>query len=153
MNQFLHWLVESPWSRAQAEYEWLFAVIQSLHFVGFAFLIGTIAVVDLRLIGAAMRKQSPGELATDLNLCKWAGLAIMLATGFMMFSSSATAYRWNTSFRLKMVCLATALLFHFTWRRRVLRLGADGVPAKIAGITSLVLWTVVVAAGRMIAFV
>src|SRR5689334_14719744 len=113
MTSVFNWLVNSPWARAQAEYEWLFAVIQSFHFIGFALLIGTIAIVDQRLLGATMRRQEPAELAEDLERCKWAGLALMATTGFVMFSSSANAYHWNPSFRFKMICLAAALVFHF----------------------------------------
>jgi len=153
MIRFFNWLVESPWSQAFAEREWLFPVVQSLHFIGFAFLIGTIALVDLCLLGLALNRQKAAELSADLEPCKWAGLATMLSTGFLMFSTSANAYHYNLSFRFKMICLMLALLFHFTVRRQALRPGTSGVVAKLAGATSLLLWTAVVAGGRFIAFV
>jgi hypothetical protein len=153
MIRFFQWLVESPWSQALARAEWLFPIIQSVHFIGFAFLIGTIAIVDLRLLGLGMRRQNAAELAADLDPFKWAGLVMMLITGFIMFSSSATAYHYNPSFRFKMTCLTLALLFHFTLRRWVLRSETPALSAKLAGATSLLLWTAVVAGGRMIAFV
>lgn len=153
MIRFFNWLVESPWSQALAQAEWLFPIVQSVHFIGFAFLIGTIAIVDLRLLGLALRNQKAGELAADFEPFKWMGLAAVLVTGFIMFSSSANAYHYNPSFRFKMTCLTLALLFHFTGRRYVLRSGSAAFSAKLAGAISLLLWTAVVMGGRMIAFV
>ena len=121
----------------------------------FALLIGTIAIVDLRMLGHGMRQEDPAALASDLNRWKWAGLTTILATGFLMFSPSATAYPHNASFRFKMAALAVSLLFHFTLRRRAL-LNSGRAPtaaAKWTAAASLLLWTAVVAAGRMIAFV
>jgi len=153
MTGILKWLVESPWSQALASSEWVFPFVQSIHFIGFAFLIGTIAIVDLRLLGLAMPRRQPAELAADLNRWVWAGLAIILSTGFVMFSSSATAYHHNAAFRFKMTCLTLALLFHFTIHRRAVRADAPALAAKLAAAVSLVLWSAVVAGGRMIAFV
>ena|SRR5437763_510 len=153
MTPFFNWLVSSPWSRALASAEWVFPVVQSFHFFGFALLIGTIAIVDLRLLNLGMRRQEPADLATDLNRWTWAGLAVMLTTGFLMFSSSASAYHYNPAFRFKMLCLLLALSFHFTLRRRAVRSGVPPVAAKLAGATSLLLWSAVVAGGRMLAFV
>lgn len=152
-SSFFEWLTTSPWANAMNGPEWAFPVVESLHFIGFAFSIGTIAIVDLRLLGLAMRHQSAAELAADLDPWTWAGFALMLITGPLMFSADAVRYHDNPSFQFKMVCLLIALLFHFTIHRRVTRSGVPPVAAKLAGGLSLVIWTAVVAGGRMIAFV
>jgi hypothetical protein len=77
-----------PWARAVISREWVFPVIQSLHFIGFALSIGTIAIVDVRLLGWGMRRQSAGELASDLAPWTTAGIAMMLITGFLMFPAT-----------------------------------------------------------------
>ena len=87
--EFLRWLVNSPWSRAMNLYEWMFPAVQSLHFIGFALSIGTIAIVDLRLLGLGMRRQAAAELAVDLAPWTYAGIAVMLITGPLMFSTDA----------------------------------------------------------------
>jgi hypothetical protein len=133
--------------------EWAFPLVQSVHFIGFAFSIGTIAIVDLRLLGLVMRRQSAEQLAADLNRWTWIGFALMLITGPLMFSADAVAYHNNPSFQFKMACLSAAFLFHFTIHRRATRTGAMPFAAKLAGGVSLLLWTGVVAGGRMIAFV
>ena len=151
--EFLTWLVNSPWSRAMAAYEWIFPLVQSLHFIGFALSIGTIAIVDLRLLGLGMRRQSATDLAIDLAPWTYTGIAVMLITGPLMFSTDAVTYHNNPSFQFKMICLMLALVFHFTLHRRAVRPNVPQVAAKLAAAISLLLWTAVVAGGRMIAFV
>jgi hypothetical protein len=115
--------------------------------------IGTIAIVDLRLLGLGMRRQEPAELAADLAPWTRAGIAVMLTTGPLMFSTDAVGYHYNPSFQFKMVCLMLALLFHFTLHRRAVHPDVPPIAAKLAAATSLLLWTGVVAGGRMIAFI
>jgi len=150
---FFEWLTTSPWANLMNGPEWAFPVVESLHFMGFALSIGTIAIVDLRLLGIGMRRQTAAELATDLQRWTLAGFALMLITGPLMFSADAVRYHENPSFQFKMTCLMTALLFHFTLHRRATRAGTPALAARLAGGLSLLLWTAVVAGGRMIAFV
>ena len=151
--EFFRWLVNSPWSHFINSYEWVFPAIQSLHFIGFAMSIGTIAIIDLRLLGLGMRRQGPAELAADLAPWTRVGIAVMLITGPLMFSTDAVAYHFNPSFQFKMACLMLALLFHFTVHRRAVRPDVPPIAAKLAAATSLLLWTAVVGGGRMIAFI
>jgi hypothetical protein len=153
LNNFLRWLVNSPWSHWINAYEWIFPAIQSVHFIGFAVSIGSIAIVDLRLFGFGMKRQAPAELAADLNRWTLLGIAMMLVTGFLMFSTDAVTYHNNPSFQIKMTCLMVALVFQFTIRRWAVKPGAGPVGAKLAAGVSLLLWTTVLMAGRMIAFV
>ena len=133
--------------------EWVFPTVQSLHFIGFALSIGTIAIVDLRLLGWAMRRHTAAELAADLNRWTNAGVAVMLITGLLMFSSDAVTYHFNPSFQFKMICLTTALVFHFTLHRYVVRHATSPVAARLTAVFSLVLWSAVLAGGRFIAFI
>jgi uncharacterized protein DUF6644 len=152
-ESFFEWLVTSPWANVVNGPEWAFPLIQSLHFMGFALSIGTIAIVDLRLLGLGIRRHTASELAADLRRWTLAGFAVMLITGPLMFSADAVNYHGNPSFRFKMNCLAVALLFHFTVHRKATGPQASPWIAKLAGAVSLVLWTAVIAGGRMIAFV
>ena len=150
---FFEWLSTSPWANFMNGPEWAFPVVESLHFMGFALSIGTIAIVDLRLLGIGIRRQTASDLAADLKRWTWLGLAIMLITGPLMFSADAVAYHNNPSFQFKMICLMLALLFHFTVHNRATRTATPPLLAKLAGGVSLALWTAVIAGGRMIAFV
>lgn len=154
MNKFnfFEWLTTTPWANFMNGAEWVFPVVQSLHFIGFALSIGTIVIVDLRLLGFGMKKQSASDLAADLSRWTLAGIVLMLVTGFLMFSADAAIYHVNPSFRVKMTILTIALLFHFTIHRMVVRPNASAAFAKIAAVVSLLLWISVVGAGRFIAF-
>ncbi len=152
-SDLFHWLVNSPWSHALNAAEWVFPAVQSVHFIGFTLSIGTIAITDLRLLGFGMRRQKPAELAADLEPWIRAGILMMLVTGLLMFSTDAVGYHNNPSFRFKMTCLTAALLFHFTLHRRALRCDEPSIASRMAAVTSLLLWTGVVAGGRMIAFI
>ena len=74
-----------------SSYEWVFRAVQSLHFIGLALSIGTIAIVDLRLLGLGMQRQAPADLAPWTRT----GIAVMRTTGPLMFSTDAVAYRYN----------------------------------------------------------
>jgi hypothetical protein len=150
---FMEWLVDSPIAKAMNGPEWAFPVVQSFHFIGFALLIGTIAIVDLRLLGFGMTRQTAAQLASDFAPWTRAGLVVMLTTGFCMFSADAVRYHFNPSFQIKMMCLLAAIVFHFTIVRKVTRSDVSPVLGKLVAIVSLALWISVVAAGRMIAFV
>ena len=150
---FFEWLTTSPWANFLNGTEWAFPVLESIHFMGFALSIGTIAIVDLRLMDLAMRRRTAGELAADLSRLTTIGLAVMLTTGPLLFSADAITWYRNSAFQFKMVFLALALGFHFTLHRRAIRSGTAPLLAKLAGGVSLALWTAVIGGGRMIAFV
>jgi uncharacterized membrane protein len=153
LTSFFKWLTTSALANAMNNHEWAFPIVQSLHFIGFALSIGTIAIVDFRLLGLGMRRQQAAEIAADLKPWTLAGLAVMLITGPLMFSTDAVTYHYNPSFQFKMSCLMLALLFHFTLHRRAIRSDVSPNAARLAGAVSLLLWTAVVAGGRMIAFI
>ena len=152
-DSFFEWLTTTPWAKALNGPEWAFPVVESLHFIGMALSVGTIAIVDLRLLGIAMRRHSAGELAADLHRWTLTGLTLMLITGPAMFSADAVNYHHNPAFQFKMACLSLALVFHFTLHRGATRSATPSHLAKLAGALSLALWICVVAGGRMIAFV
>ena len=128
-------------------------MVESFHFMGLALSIGTIAITDLRLLGLGMSRQTPSELARDLDPWTRSGLAVMAVTGLLMFSADAVNYHTNPAFQFKMKCLLLALVFHFTIHRRVIRSDGSPIIARLAGALSLAIWTAVVGGGRMIAFV
>jgi|SRR5437867_9565507 len=133
---------------------WLFPAIQSVHLVGLAILVGTIVIIDLRLLGYGMRRHTASRVASELAPWTRIGLIIMFATGPLLFLSDVTRYSSNPAFRVKMVLLALAVVFHFLIRRGVLASG-DSVRTplrnKLAAVISMSLWTSVVIAARAIA--
>ena len=115
---FLRWLLNSPWAHAMNTYEWVFPVVQSLHFIGFAMSIGTIAIVDFSLLGVGMHRQTPAQLAKDTGLWTLGGLILMLFSGLLLFSSDPDMYYLNWPFLIKMVFFVSAVVFHYTVHRK-----------------------------------
>lgn len=132
--------------------ELIFPALECFHIVGFAILVGTVGIVDLRLLGVGMNRQKTAELAQDVAPWTLVGLALILLSGPLMFSSDPDMYYLNPSFQVKMVCFGLALLYHYTIRRRVALRGGTGGLAKVAGAVSLLLWISVIFGGIFIAF-
>jgi len=133
--------------------EWAFPVCECVHIVGFAFSIGTIALVDLRLLGLGMRHQSPSQLLKETAPWTLFGIVLMLISGPLIFSSDPLHYLRNFSFQFKIVVLLLAILYNYTVHRKLALADASGFGGAMAGAVSLALWISVVAAGLFIAFV
>ena len=146
---FFRWLGSLAVAGKINDSEWLFHVIESVHITGLAVLVGTIAIVDFRLLGLALRDRPASQIARDLRLWTWAGILIMLTTGTLMLSAEPERGYGNPAFTFKMTCLLLALVTHFTIHRRATRSGRGG---RLAACLSLLLWTGVVFGGRAIAF-
>ena len=130
-----------------------FPLVESSHFIGFALSFATIAIVDLRLPGIAMRWLNASELDADLHMWTWFGFAVMLTSGPLMFSADAVNYHHNLAFQFKndLPVVRPCIPLHGAPHRDP-RFGPT-VTGKARGAASLALWTSVVAGGRMIAFV
>lgn len=132
---------------------WVFAIIETIHIIGLALLLGTMLIVDLRLLGVGMRKQATADLASELAPWIWVGLAVMILTGIPMFMSEAVRLYGSTPFLIKMVFLFFALLFHFTLHRKATASKVETAwQGKVAACVSLTCWLGVALAGRVIAF-
>jgi hypothetical protein len=152
---FFRWLGSLPVANTINDSEWLFPVIESVHITGLAVLVGTIAIVDFRLLGLALRDRPASQIARDLRLWTWAGIAIMLTTGPLMLSAEPERGYGNPAFSFKMCCLLLALVTHFTIHHRATRTSralTATLGEKLAACLSLVLWTGVIFGGRAIAF-
>jgi hypothetical protein len=103
--------------------EWAFPLAECFHIVAFALAIGTIAVVDLRLLGLGVTKQTPQQLLRDTELWTIAGLAVVLVSGPFIFLSRVEIYLVSASFFVKMYCLLAGLVFHYAVLRPVVRSG------------------------------
>jgi len=132
---------------------WTFPVLECIHILGFAFSIGTIAMVDLSLLNFGLRRQAPSQIARAVAPWTLFGLAMMLLSGPMLFLSDPDMYYLNRSFQIKMVLLALAIVFNYTIHRRAALSDAKGARAQLIACASLALWAGVIAGGLFIAFV
>ena len=131
----------------------VFPILECIHILGFAVTVGTIALVDFRLLGFGLLRQDVAELAKALAPWTLFGLVTVLLSGPMLFSSDPDMYYLNLSFQIKMVLLLVAIVFHYTVRRKVLRGDLSSGVSRPVACVSLALWTSVIFAGIFIAFV
>jgi uncharacterized protein DUF6644 len=147
-------LAYDPASNPLNNNEWSFPLLEILHIAGFAFSVGTIAVVDLRLLGLGLLRRSSQQVLRATAPWTLAGLIVMLTTGPAIFSSDPVMYLYNLSFRFKMGALLVAIVYNYTVHRKVaLADGPPGAVPMLTGAVSLLLWVSVVFGGLFIAFV
>jgi hypothetical protein len=135
----------------------IFPALECAHIIGFALLIGSIALVDFRLLGIGLTRQEPAELNKSLFPWTLAGLVLIFFSGPLMYSTDPDMYYLNWAFLIKMACLAAALVFHFSMHRqtvnKTVNQGMSAGGAKAVAYTSLTLWASVVFGGIFIGFI
>jgi hypothetical protein len=148
------WVAHTGLGIAIRKSTFVFPAVEVVHVLGLTLLLGSILAMDLRLLGAGMRKQSAAEVAVLLAPLFWTGLGLALATGTILFIGEPVKCFFNEAFWWKMGLLAAALLFHLTLFRWASR--SDGLPPvayRSAAVLSLGLWFGVGVAGRVIGFI
>lgn len=159
LQDFCQWLYDSALGNAVRESASLFPLMESIHVLALATVVGSISFVDLRLVGLTAKGRSVRQLVSDVLPVTWVAFLVAAASGAILFTSNAVEYFANFSFRMKMALLLLAglnmLVFHLVTYRSVSQWDAAPQPplaARIAGGTSLVLWVGIVAFGRWIGF-
>jgi uncharacterized protein DUF6644 len=159
VDSLLQKIYDWPISEAiRTDYFW-FPFFESIHVLAVTLVVGSIFIVDLRLLGVTSNKKPVTELAKEILPWTWGLFVLGVCAGVLMFISKATNYYNDEFFRYKMLFILLAglnmAIFHlFTfksvahWDRDVPTL----VGAKIAGALSMILWIIVVFCGRWIGF-
>jgi len=138
---------------------WLYPAVEVVHLAGIALLVGSIAVLDLRLLGLA-RAISVRRLAWHVLPLSAASFALIIPSGLMLFVAHAGDLVGNPVFALK-VCLilaagVNAAVFHAAVFRSASAWDTDAIPplaARACAALSLLLWISVIACGRLLAYI
>jgi len=137
----------------------LFPLIEAVHVIGLALVFGTIAIIDLRLLGAASTRRSFRRMSAEIMKWTWAAFALTALTGVLMFITNATVYYNNLYFRAKIALLVLAAInvavFELTAGRSMQQWDrAPSAPriGRLVATVSLVVWIGVIVTGRMIGF-
>ena len=133
--------------------EWAFPLTECFHITSFALSIGTIMLVDLRLMGLALKRATPAQLVKDTGIWTLAGLIIVIFSGLLIFSSDPLRYTYNSGFQWKMIALVVAILYNYTIHRKVALSGSSPGAQKFVGALSVLLWVLVPFGGIWISFV
>jgi Family of unknown function (DUF6644) len=153
------WLAGTSWSIALHESLYLYPLIESTHVLTLTMFVGLTVMLDLRLLGLAMKQVPASEVIARLVPWAKAGFVIMAVTGLLLFYAIPVRTYQSIFFRAKVAMLILAGLNVWLFHARVERRVADWdltpstpVAARVAAIVSLILWAGIVVAGRMIAY-
>jgi hypothetical protein len=148
------WIETRPLSIHIGETAW-FPFLESIHVIAITFLVGSIVMLDLRLLGVAARHHAVSRISREVVPWTLGAAALAVVAGLGMFVTQATRYAENRAFQIKVALLVLAaanmLVFHFRTFRTVGDWDTADVasrPARLAGAVSLLLWVGVMLAGR-----
>ena len=158
MASALHAVEATGFGRFMREALWAYPVTEAVHITGLALLFGSIAIVDLRLLGAG-RRVPAAELVSYAVPWSLLGFALAAMSGLMMFTAHAVEFLEQPVFLLKMTLIfiagVNAALLRVGVVQRAPQWPADAPPptrVRIAAGLSLVLWVSVIACGRLLAY-
>ncbi len=150
---------DSSIADAIRENDLLFPSIESVHVVAICLVVGSIFVLDLRLLGLASLDRPVGRLTSAILPLTWSAFVVAAGSGFLLFMSHATKYLANGYFVAKMFLICAAglnmVVFHAVTARDLPKWEAQRLPpprARLAGALSVLFWIAVVTCGRWIGF-
>ena len=148
--------------QAMRQWLWLYPSVETVHIIGIGLLFGSIAILDLRLLGFSRRI---GVKALAGHVLPWTAgsFVLIVPSGFLMFTAHATEFIQSPVFALKMsLILAAGLnaaLFHAivlpsveVWDSAEMRKLGPPPSARVSAAVSLAIWISVIACGRLLAY-
>ena len=158
-EQILQSLQDTSIATAIREGETAFPWVECVHVLALTLVIGSIAIVDLRLLGFASRDRGVAQTTASVLPVTWTAFGFAVASGGLLFASNATTYAHNFYFQVKMALIALAginmAVYHLflnrgadTWQTPAL----TPLRARVVGGLSLCLWIAIAAFGRWIGF-
>ena len=137
---------------------WLYPSVEIVHIVGFAILVGSIVMFDMRVLGFS-RQVPVRALARHLLPWTLGALVLIVPTGLLMFSAHASDFIANRAFQLKMALLLAAginaAIFHTGPYRSVDAWNVDSpapIGARVSVAVSILTWISIIACGRLLAY-
>ncbi len=164
--QFLEWLQSWPFSEWVQVSEWGFPILLSFHSIGLAVVVGIIVMLDVRILGFG--RTFPVSTFANLMPIAWLGFLVNFVSGCLLFAADATKLVSNWPFLLKMACVVLGIAVAWMTSRDLrfpdyqtaspTEAAALGEPAiggrlKALAIASLLLWSVALIGGRLIAYI
>jgi hypothetical protein len=158
LDDFCHWLAKTPVSVGIGDHAWITPLVQSVHILAVATLLGSALMMDMKVLGVIGSRESADSFARRYLGWIWACLALLLLTGALLITGEPKRSLENPIFVLKMALLivVAGLTVAFHWPLRALGLFERSAPARLLGkaaaALSLLLWAGVVFCGRWIAY-
>ncbi len=155
---FLEWLQNTWIGTTIAESVWGYPTFETMHAIGMALLIGSLGLIDLRVLGYKPELPLAGTRA--LLPLAWIGFTLNAFSGTLLFMSNAVEFFDNIMFRFKIVLIILGGLNAALLSRGIFRDAPAGAAAVVSttsakwlAATSLLFWFGAVICGRFIAYV
>jgi hypothetical protein len=159
LEKFSQWLGDTHGSMALHGSVYAYPLVESVHVWALCFFLGMTIAFDLRLVGLTMPKVPVSQMARHLFPWMIAGFVVMVVSGALLYYAIPVRSYHSIFFRAKVVLLflagLNAWVFHSTIWRRLADWDVDRITprrARFAGAASLILWILIVFAGRLIAY-
>jgi hypothetical protein len=149
-----HWIEQSAAGLFVRDATLIYPIANVLHVLAAMVFFAAVAVMDLRVLGLIGGESIAAVLARYRRVAILA-LALLVATGLFLFVPEAAALARNASFRIKVALILIGLANVLVLERAMRGAGeAAHVPraAKVSAVASLILWLMVAACGRFIAY-
>jgi uncharacterized membrane protein len=153
-----HAIQSSPVGLTISGSTWMFPTLETVHVFALAAVVGSIVMVDLRLLGWASKERPVSALSRELLPWTWGAFALAVISGALLFASRAGDYIALPYFLIKFGFMGLAglnmVVFHFVTQRNlaVWDTGRPVVGARAAGALSLLFWGAVVLCARQVGF-
>src|SRR6185436_15996725 len=148
----------SALGQAMRQWLWLYPIVETIHITGIGLLFGSIAVLDLRLLGIS-KDISVKKLARHVLPWSAAAFVLIVPSGFAMFTAHAAEFISAPVFALKMGLIFAAGINAAVFHAGIFRTAKDWdvnvappLGARAAGAASLLVWLSVIACGRLLAY-
>ena len=144
------WLQENSFIAAINGMSWTAAALEIVHYFSMFILVGSMVIVDLRVLGLVGHRQNATQLADRLFPWIWTSIALNFLSGFLMFAGSATSYYRNSIFYNKVALILLAIVANIVVQKEVRKW--DQLPAmppwaKLIAVVSIGLWVGAIIAG------
>lgn len=151
---FFKWIDSTSLNKFINDSNWLFPAIEGVHIVALALLFGGVILLNLRMLNVLMKGRPLPRLLRELQPWTLWSLAVILSSGLLLFTAEAVKSFYSTPFRIKIVVLVLAIVFHFGVSSKLMRQDDAARPAwsKVAAVLAIAMWITVGFAGRAIGF-
>jgi hypothetical protein len=158
MNSFLEWVGTTPLSLMLGNVTWAIPTIQAVHIMAIAAVFTSALLLDMRIFGVVGRDQTFADMTRRFSPWVGWGVLVLLVTGLLLMVAEPTRAITNLYFQIKMAALLVVCAV--TW---IMTAGAQAgallwtapehkLSAKLVAAVSLLLWAVIITAGRWIAY-
>jgi hypothetical protein len=151
MLALCHWIDRNSFFMALNSSTPMSVFLEVSHYFSMFMIVGSMALVDLRILGLAGKSQNLTDMAEDLLPWMWIGVVVNAVSGLAMFTGEATAYYLSGPFHIKMLLVVLAIGFGIFVNQNAPKWGraaSISTGAKLVALISMVLWIVTILAGN-----